>query len=68
MTTKSNRDLCENFARLLTDGFYADNSIDPDEALRLTKSWRSEVWVAFREIRDRLLPVDADMRKKQKDG
>ena len=68
MTAKTNRDLCAEFRALLTTGFHTEPGIEPDEALRLTKPWRNELWKAFRELEDRLCPVDADMRKKQKDG
>lgn len=68
MDERSNRELCGDFRALLTTGFHAEAGIDPDEALRITKPWRGEVWRAFRELEDRLCPVDADMRKKQDNG
>lgn len=65
MDDAPNRVICEQFRALLTTGFYASPGVDPDEALRITKPWRNDVWKAFREIEDRLLPVDADMRRKR---
>lgn len=73
---KSNRELCAEFRELLTTGFRIDGEIacsdlmndaqQLEEALRLTKPWRNDLWKAFRELEDRLCPVDADMREKRK--
>ena len=68
MGERTNRELCNDFRALLTTGFYTEAGISPDDALALTKPWRNDLWKAFRELEDRLCPVDADMRKKQKDG
>lgn len=55
---------CDDFRRLLTEGFYVvneDGEVDaPGEreaALAATKQWRAEVWKAFRSIDDQLNPV-----------
>lgn len=61
---KSNREICTEFRELLTTGFYADASINPDEALRITKPWRGEIWKAFREIEDRLCTLEVLTRSK----
>lgn len=70
---KSNRELCAEFRELLTTGFYAvpkngetDNGGLQPHALTITKPWRNDLWKAFRELEDRLCPVDADMREKRK--
>ncbi len=63
----SNRELCEAFRALLTTGFYADPAVDPDEALRITKAWRGDLWKAFRELEDRLCPIQALEREKRRD-
>ena len=68
MSEPSNRELCAAFRTLLTTGFYADSSINPDEALRITKPWRGEMWKAFRELEDRLCPLEALTREKQKNA
>lgn len=74
-----NRVLCEQFRRLLTEGAveaFANVDIPCSDLMNqsqqqavmmdLTKSYRSALWKAFRELEDRLLPVDADMREKRK--
>lgn len=68
MTERSNREICAAFRELLTTGFYADPSVNPDEALRITKPWRGEIWKAFREIEDRLCPLEALDRERKKNG
>jgi len=65
MTEKPNRELCAEFRALLTSGFYADPAVNPDEALRITKAWRNDLWKAFRELEDRLCPVQALEREKR---
>lgn len=63
---KSNRELVDEFIRLLTTGVYGPPNINPDEFLAATKPWRAELWVAFRQIADRLCPLDALAREKAK--
>jgi len=67
MTQPTNSELCAAFRALLTTGFYADAAVPPDEALRITKPWRGDIWKAFREIEDRLCPVQA-MEREKKNG
>lgn len=62
----SNRELCKAFRELLTTGFHVLPEVQPDEGLRITKPWRGELWKAFREIEDRLCPLDALTREKEK--
>ena len=62
---RSNRELCAEFRALLTTGFYAAPGVYPDAALAITKPWRGDIWKAFREIEDRLCPLDALARKRQ---
>lgn len=69
---KPNREVCAEFRELLTKGVYFVNNDgelynERATAVRLaeTKPWRNELWKAFREIEDRLCPVEADMRKKR---
>lgn len=66
MAAKSNRELVEEFTQLLTAGVYGPSNIPPDEFLAATKPWRADLWVAFREIADRLCPLDALAREKAK--
>lgn len=66
MTEPSNRELCEAFRALLTTGFYVSSEVPPDEGLRITKPWRNDLWKAFQQIEDRLLPLDALAREKGK--
>jgi len=59
----SNRQLCDAFRELLTNGFYVTD-VDgvpstKSHTLSATKPWRGELWKAFREIEDRLCPLDA---------
>ena len=78
MTERTNRQLCDEFRALLTgqasDAFQlaaekldrlGSGPLSGEDILYATKPWRGELWKAFREIEDRLCPVDADMRKKQ---
>jgi len=62
----SNREICAAFRELLTTRFHVLPEVPPDEGLRITKPWRGEVWKAFREIEDRLCPLDALTREKEK--
>lgn len=65
---KSNRQLCAEFRALLTTGFYASPGVDPGEALAITKPWRNDLWRAFRELEDRLCPLEALAREKAKNN
>lgn len=70
----TNAELCAAFRELLTKRFYVvDENGDEytgnelrEEALRATKPWRNELWQKFREIEDRLCPVEAMAREKRK--
>lgn len=69
MSEKPNRLLCIEFRRLMTEGFYTvDNDgvvlegIEHDSMLAHTKSWRGDLWKKFRELEDRLCPVQARER------
>jgi hypothetical protein len=57
----TNPELCADFRALLTDR--AKASLD-ESTLAVTKGWRGELWKAFREIEDRLLPLEALARRK----
>lgn len=70
MARKSNKELCDDFRELLTGGFHItedgiscsdlmDGAAMRNEALRVTKPWRNELWKTFREIEDRLCPLEA---------
>lgn len=63
---KTNRELVDEFCELLTTGCYGPSSISPDEFLAITKPWRADLWNAFREIRDRLCPLEALAREKER--
>lgn len=65
-----NRILCAAFRDTLTKGFFAvesDEVLTGEEAekyLVATKAWRNELWKQFRELEDRLCPVQAHARKR----
>lgn len=63
MTDKPNRELCDEFRALLTTGFYASPGVDPDEALRITKDWRNDLWKAFNVLEERINPVGVKERR-----
>lgn len=63
---KPNRELCEEFRALLTTGFYASPGVDPDEALRITKDWRNDLWKAFNVLEERINPVGVKERRERK--
>ncbi len=72
MSDKPNRLICAEFRRLLTEGFYTvdDDGViqeetDHEAALAATKPWRGEIWKAFRELEDRLCPVQKFQRTGQ---
>lgn len=46
---------------MLTEGFEIEPSagITQEQALAMTKAWRGKLWKQFREIEDRLCPVQA---------
>lgn len=77
MSRPSNLDLCRDFRRLLTEGFRIEGDLScsdlmndeqqRDEVLRVTKAWRNDLWKAFREIEDRLDPIGAMDRQRQKE-
>lgn len=70
MARPTNKQLCADFCGLLTEGFYIHNDGDPDiraQALIDTKPWRNDLWKAFRELEDRLLPLEALDRERQRD-
>jgi len=61
MSRPTNRDLVDNFRRLLTEAakesFAAGRSTEQvDRLLADTKLWRGELWNAFHEIEHRLCP------------
>ncbi len=67
---KPNWLVCSEFRALLTTGFYAvdgDGVIlegqEHETALAGTKPWRGEIWKRFRELEDRLCPVQARERE-----
>ena len=71
-----NEQVCDEFRELLTKTFYG---VDPDTGERLTdemhqkaldstKPWRNDVWKAFREIEDRLCPLKAVARDKERNN
>lgn len=69
----TNQELAADFRKLLTDGFYCvnengDRFFDSAMVQKLaeTKPWRNELWQAFREIEDRLDPIGAMDRERQK--
>ena len=69
MSEKPNRLICAEFRALLTTGFYAVDTdgvilegADHENALAGTKPWRGEMWKMFRELEDRLCPVQARER------
>lgn len=73
MARKTNQELCLEFRELLTNGFritedgiacsdMMGDAAMRDEALRVTKPWRNDLWKAFREIEDRLCPLEAMKR------
>lgn len=66
----SNAALCSEFRKLLTEGFYTIDEdgvilegISRDADLAATKPWRGELWKRFRELEDRLCPVQARARR-----
>lgn len=64
----TNADLCDAFRDLLTRGFYvvdADGVVNEtcETSLAATKPWRGDVWKAFRELEERLCPVQARTRR-----
>lgn len=71
---KLNAELCADFRKLLTEGFDVNLARVGDETLTitreaglsLTKAWRNELWKAFRELEDRLDPLQALTREKQR--
>lgn len=69
----SNRALCAVFRDLLTHGaYFADDDgvimegMKHAVAMKRSKAWRSDLWKAFREIEDRLCPVQAHTRERQR--
>lgn len=71
MTRKTNKEICAEFRTLLTEKFHVNEAeltkkLPPRTmALAATKEWRNELWKAFREIEDRLCPLDAMSRKRE---
>lgn len=71
---KRNSELCAEFRTLLTEGFDTNAAmvgtemltITKEAGLAITKAWRNELWKAFREIEDRLDPLAALTREKQR--
>lgn len=69
----SNQEICAGFRELITHGFYIeDEEGEPhtsgdqhERGLRATKAWRNDLWRAFREIEDRLCPMEAMRREKE---
>lgn len=68
----TNQEICAAFRQLMTEGFYVvngDGEINSaeqrKETLDTTKPWRNDIWKAFREIEDRLRPLEAMERKRQ---
>lgn len=77
MVRKTNPELCAEFRALLTTGFRITEdgiaSIDlmsdeqqRDEALRVTKPWRNDLWKAFAEIEERLDPLGVESRRRER--
>lgn len=77
MSRPTNKQLCEEFRNLLTHGFDVNlvakegrpgNLVEVDVTreigLQLTREWRNKVWRAFRELEDRLCPLEALDREK----
>ena len=65
MKRSSNQELCEDFRVLLTHGFDVEPGetfVDKASALEATKPWRAKIWKAFRELEDRLCPLEALVR------
>lgn len=58
-----NDELCKAFRALLTDG--AKEALD-ENTLAITKEWRGKLWKTFREIEDRLCPLEAIARERDK--
>lgn len=78
MSRPTNKELCEAFRKLLTHDFnvnrvkvldrsggYTDLDVTREVGLKVTKDWRNQVWKAFREIEDRLLPLNVVDREKE---
>lgn len=71
---ESNRQLCAAYRDLMTKGFFVtpsmgtDDAISTEAALAATKAWRNEMWKAFRELEDRLCPVQKMEREKRANG
>lgn len=62
---KSNEQVCEEFRALLTEG--AKVHFDAD-MLEKTKGYRGDIWKAFREIEDRMLPLKRVLREREENG
>ena len=66
MARPTNQELCAAFRKLITEDFYVVNDdgeiLTPTKSLRATKPWRNDLWRAFRELEDRLCPVQAFQR------
>lgn len=60
----SNQELIESFRELLTDGFYTTNKhgeisntkLD-EQALRVTRQWRGDMWKKLNEMERRMCPM-----------
>lgn len=66
MSRKTNQQLCAEFRALLTEGAreeFAKHS-GMNDIMTKTREYRNKLWKAFREIEDRLCPVEAMERNR----
>jgi hypothetical protein len=72
MSRKSNQQLIKEFRDLLTHGFFIEDTegephVHGDQyqaGLLATKAWRSDLWVLFNQIKDRLDPLSVELRER----
>jgi hypothetical protein len=56
MARPDNHTVCDEFRKLLTEGFHVPEGSDRDAILAATKPWRGDIWRAFAELERRLCP------------
>lgn len=74
MSRPTNQELVKQFRELLTKGVYFTDDEGEihtagdqyDAGMAATKPWRNELWKAFRELEDRLDPIGAMDRERNK--